>query len=343
MLRILSHIRTAVQIVSVFLLIFFVFPAAAQQPAKVDPQAGAVQERQLLGQSPTIQGRGTIPDVRSYVLEQPEGRVWTGFRRNALPWFGGIFILGALIATAVFYFWRGPVRVTAGMSGIDVVRFSAFERFVHWMTASSFIVLAISGLNITFGRSLLLPLMDPLAFTTMSQWLKYAHNFLSVPFTIGVVLMLAIWTLGNLPNRTDLEWVKRGGGLLGKDNPPAGRFNPGQKLIFWIVVIGGIAAFITGSMLIFPFYYGTTIEDLQTAQRIHGIVAIVFIVAIIGHIYIGTLGMEGAFRAMAQGTVDRNWALEHHILWLQQLDRKQTTRGAGQKSGQQPQLAERSP
>ena len=340
MLRILSHLRIAVPIVAVVLLIFFVFPAEAQQPTKVDPQAGAVQERQLLGQSSTIQGRGTIPDVRSYVLEQPEGRVWTGFRRNALPWFGGVFILGGLIATAVFYVWRGPVRVTAGISGIDVVRFSAFERFVHWMTATSFIVLAISGLNITFGRSLLLPLMDAQAFSAMSQWLKYAHNFLSVPFTIGVVLMLAMWTLGNLPDRTDLEWVKRGGGLLREDHPPAGRFNSGQKLIFWIVVIGGIAAFITGSMLIFPFYYGTTIENLQTALRIHAIVAVVFIVAIIGHIYIGTLGMEGAFRAMWQGTVDRNWALEHHILWLQQMERKQAAPNVRHDSGQLPRPAE---
>jgi formate dehydrogenase subunit gamma len=185
------------------------------------------------------------------------------------------------------------------------------------MTATCFIILALSGLNITFGKALLLPIMSPEAFTAISQLGKYFHNYLSFPFTIGVVLIFLMWIGGNIPNRTDIEWLKRGGGIIGKDHPPAYRFNGGQKLIYWIVVIGGAAVAITGYILMFPFY-GTTVSGVQLAQIIHGIVAALFIAAMLGHIYIGSIGMEGAFEAMGSGEVDVNWAKEHHKLWLEE-------------------------
>jgi formate dehydrogenase subunit gamma len=184
------------------------------------------------------------------------------------------------------------------------------------MTATCFVVLAISGLNITFGKELLLPLMSPNAFTTWSQTLKYLHNFLSFPFTIGVIVIFLMWIAGNIPNRVDVNWLKRGGGIVGDDDPPAYRFNAGQKAIYWIVVLGGGAVAISGYFLMFPFY-GTTIAGMQLAQIVHGVVAVLFIGAMLGHIYIGTIGMEGAFEAMGEGTVDVNWARQHHSLWLQ--------------------------
>jgi formate dehydrogenase subunit gamma len=185
------------------------------------------------------------------------------------------------------------------------------------MTASCFIVLALSGLNITFGRSLLLPLLGPETFSTMSELAKYSHNYLSFPFTLGVVLILFIWIAGNIPNRVDVEWVKRGGGIVGHDHPPAYRFNAGQKMIFWIQVLGGTAMIMSGYILIFPFY-GTGVADMELASVVHAIVAMLYIAAMIAHIYIGTLGMEGAFEAMGDGTVDLNWAKEHHSLWLEE-------------------------
>jgi formate dehydrogenase subunit gamma len=209
------------------------------------------------------------------------------------------------------------VRIESGRSGRTIVRFNAFERAVHWMTAVCFIVLALSGLNITFGRPLLLPLMSPETFTAFSEWAKYAHNFLSFPFTLGVVLIFLMWLGGNLPTRVDLDWLKRGGGMIGRDHPPAYRFNAGQKLIYWIVVLGGGAAAVSGYLLIFPFY-GTTVETMQQAEMVHGIVAMLFIAVMLAHIYIGTLGMEGAFEAMGSGNVDLNWAKEHHSLWLEE-------------------------
>jgi formate dehydrogenase subunit gamma len=226
----------------------------------------------------------------------------------------------------IFYLTRGMVRLESGRSGRTLVRFNAFERFVHWMTATCFIILAISGLNITFGRPLLLPLIGFEAFSEWSQWAKYAHNYLSFPFTIGVVLIFLMWIGGNIPNKVDVDWLKRGGGMIGHDHPPAYRFNAGQKAIYWIVVIGGTAVAVTGYQLMFPFYL-SGIEGMQLAQVVHSIVAVLFIAAMLAHIYIGTIGMEGAFEAMGTGTVDVNWAREHHSLWLEEQNARTGANG----------------
>ncbi|MGH6771155.1 MAG: formate dehydrogenase subunit gamma [Xanthobacteraceae bacterium] len=307
-------------IVGAFLLALIVAvasPAAAQQPTQVNPTANAVQEQQLLQQLQRIEGRCTIPDQKACTIEQPAGRDWRAFHEVTLPWIGGIAILGILALLVVFYLWRGMVRIESGRSGRTIVRFNAFERFVHWITATCFIILALSGLNITFGRGLLLPLMGPEAFTAWSQWAKYAHIYLSFPFTLGVVLIFLIWIAGNIPDKTDVTWLKEGGGMVGHKHPPAYRFNAGQKMVYWIVVLGGAAVAVTGYILMFPFY-GTGIAGMQTAQAVHAVVAVLFVAVMIAHIYIGTVGMEGAFEAMGTGTVDENWAKEHHSLWLEQ-------------------------
>jgi formate dehydrogenase subunit gamma len=311
------------RIVGALLVLAFAFalagtgPAAAQQPSSVNPNAAAVQERQLMQELNRIQGRGTIPDTKSYVLEQPEGRAWRHWHEVTLRWIGAIVVLGTLALLVIFYLVRGMVMLKSGRSGRTIVRFTAFERFTHWMTATCFIILAISGLNITFGKPLLLPLIGPSAFSTWSEWAKFAHNFLSFPFTIGVVIIFLIWLGGNIPNRVDWEWFKRGGGIIGDDHPPAYRFNGGQKAVYWIVVLGGTAVAVTGYLLMFPFY-GTDIRTMQLAQGTHAVVSVLFIAAMLAHIYIGTIGMEGAFEAMGEGTVDVNWAKEHHSLWLEE-------------------------
>ena len=299
-----------------FLLLVIALPApsVAQQ---VNPTASSVKEQQLLQELNRIQGRVSIPDQRSGVLVQPAGRDWREFRNVTLRWIGGIAILGMLAVLVIFYLSRGMVRLESGRSGRTIVRFTAFERFVHWVTAACFIVLAISGLNITFGRPLLLPLIGFDAFSEWSQWAKYAHIYLSFPFTIGVVVIFLIWIAGNIPNKVDVDWLKRGGGMVGHDHPPAYRFNAGQKAIYWIVIIGGTAVAVSGYLLMFPFYL-SGIEGMQWAQIVHSIVAVLFVAAMLAHIYIGTIGMEGAFEAMGSGTVDVNWAKEHHSLWVEE-------------------------
>jgi formate dehydrogenase subunit gamma len=294
----------------------FTAPASAQQqPTTVNPQAQSVKEQELLKELSKIQGRGTLPDARSQVLEQPAGRDWRQFQQVTLRWIGAIAILGMLAVLLLFYLIRGMVRIEAGRSGRTLVRFNSFERFVHWLTASSFVVLAVTGLNITFGKDLLTPLIGPEAFASWSQWAKYAHNYLSFPFTIGVVLILLMWIAWNFPSGADVRWIKEGGGLIGNKHPPARRFNAGQKLIYWFVVLGGGAAAVTGYLLLFPFY-ATDVSGMQLAQMVHGIVGLLFVAVMLAHIYIGSIGMQGAFEAMGKGEVDVNWAQQHHSLWL---------------------------
>ena len=323
MAKLFAPIRFIACALALAFIVAVATPVSAQQPSSVNPTASAVKEQQLLNELNKIQGRGTIPDARSYVLEHPAGRDWREWHEVTLRWIGGIAVLGMLALLIIFYLSRGMVRIENGRSGRKIVRFNAMERFVHWMTATCFIILSLSGLNITFGKPLLLPLLGPEAFTTWSELAKYAHNFLSFPFTIGVVLIFLMWIGGNIPNSTDLEWLKRGGGIIGKDHPPAGHFNAGQKMIYWIVVLGGGASAVTGYLLLFPFY-GTGISGMQIAEVVHATVGVLFIAAMLGHIYIGTIGMEGAFEAMGEGTVDVNWAKQHHRLWLED----ETARGA---------------
>jgi formate dehydrogenase subunit gamma len=317
MAKLSARFRSIAGAFVLFLALAAVSPLAAQQPGPVNPTAQAVKEEQLLRELQRLEGRISIPDRTASVLQQPAGRDWRQFHEVTLRWIGAIAILGSLVGLVVFYLWRGMVKLQSGRSGRTITRFNAFERFVHWMTAVCFIVLAISGLNVTFGKPLLLPLMSPEAFTGWSQWAKYAHNYLSFPFTIGVVLIFLMWLAGNIPDRTDVVWVREGfGGIVDPNkHPPAHRFNAGQKAIYWIVVLGGAAVAISGYLLMFPFY-GTTIVGMQWAQIVHGVVAVLFIAAMLGHIYIGTIGMEGAFEAMGTGEVDLNWAEEHHKLWV---------------------------
>jgi len=315
-----SRIRIFAGVLLLLLVAALAFPAAAQQAQRnpdgsVNPTASAVNEQKLLQTLGQIDGRVSIPAQRAGVLIQPAGREWRDFHEVTLRIIGAVAIIGMLALLVIFYLWRGMVRLEAGRSGRTLVRFNAFERGVHWMTATCFVILAISGLNITFGRPLLLPLLGPETFTAWSQWAKYAHNFLSFPFTLGVVLIFLMWIAGNIPNRVDFQWLKAGGGIVGQEHPPAQRFNAGQKLIYWIVVLGGGAAAATGYLLLFPFYV-TDIAGMQIAQVIHSVVAMLFIAAMLGHIYIGTIGMEGAFEAMGTGEVDVNWAKQHHSLWL---------------------------
>ena len=311
-----AQLRVVIGALALLALAEIGIPALAQaQP--VDPTKSAVSEERLLQQFKTIRGLGSIPDIKSYTLEQPAGRDWRHFHEVTLRWIGGIAILGMLALLVVFYLARGMVRIESGRSERTIVRFNAVERSVHWMTAVCFVILALSGLNISFGRPLLLPLMSPESFTAFSEWAKYAHNYLSFPFTLGVVLIFLMWLGGNIPNRVDLEWLKRGGGMIGHDHPPAYRFNAGQKMIYWVVVLGGGAAAASGYVLIFPFY-GTSVATMQQAEIVHSVVAMLFIAAMLAHIYIGTIGMEGAFEAMGSGTVDLNWAKEHHALWLEE-------------------------
>jgi formate dehydrogenase subunit gamma len=305
------------------LLFVLAYPAAAQLSFK--PTAESVHEDQLLNalkEGDKITGRISIPDAMAASLIQPAGRDWRDFHRSKLPIIGGVAIIGMLVVLAIFLMVRGRIRIHGGFSGTKILRFASFERFTHWLTASCFVVLALSGLNISFGRILILPLFGPEAFATMSAYAKLAHDYLAFPFMLGLVIMFLIWIKDNIPGKIDLQWLKQGGGILSEgQHPPAKRFNAGQKGIFWIVIIGGALMSVSGWFLLFP-YLPANVTALQFWTVIHAVIAMLFIAVMMAHIYIGSIGMEGAFDAMGTGEVDLNWAKEHHSLWVEEEQAK---------------------
>jgi formate dehydrogenase subunit gamma len=316
MAKVIAHMRL---IAGALALAFIV---AMATPAPVSAQGGptaATSEQQLLKQlhDGVIAGQVSIPDKKAANLIHPAGREWREFHTVTLRWIGGIAILGILAILVVYYMWRGSIRIEGGRSGRTILRFNVFERFVHWLTAVSFVILGITGLNITFGRSLILPWLGAPAFRTWSEWAKFSHNFVSFAFTIGVVLMFLMWIANNLPTRADIEWFKGGGGMFGGHEPPAHKFNGGEKFIFWLSMIGGGLIIVSGFVLLFPFY-GTSVSGMELAQIVHSVVAVLYVAAMFTHIYMGTIGVEGAFEAMGEGHVDVNWAKERHSLWYEE-------------------------
>ncbi|WP_209424744.1 formate dehydrogenase subunit gamma [Pararhodobacter sp. SW119] len=297
------------------------FATAFAALAQVNPTANSVQEGALMealqsGQSVT--GRISIPDSGASVLIDPSGRTWASLHTGTLQWITIIAVLGMLALLVAFYLYRGRVRVEAGFSGRKILRFNIIDRFAHWLLATTFIILALTGLNLILGRALLLPLIGEGAFGTLSAWGKIAHNYLAWPFMAALIMVFVLWVAHNIPNRLDLEWIKQAGGLLQKNvHPPARKFNAGQKIIFWSVIIGGALLSWTGIMLLFPGEAGPG-TGWQFYQVIHAVVSAVMVAIILAHIYIGSLGMEGAFDAMGNGEVDENWAREHHSLWVEE-------------------------
>lgn len=267
-------------------------------------------------------------------------------------------IVGVLL---VFYLLRGRIRVEHGLSGKLIERFKGWERFGHWLLATSFILLALTGLNLLFGKDYLMPLIGKEAFAQVTYAGKWIHNNVAWAFMVALVWIFVAWVVHNLPSKYDLIWIAKGGGLFVKGvHPPSRKFNAGQKLIFWSTIVLGASVSASGLSLLFPyelpmfagtfqilndwgisqFVLGRTlptdltpIQEMQYAQVWHTIVAVAMIVIIVAHIYIGSVGMQGAFDAMGSGKVDRNWALEHHNLWVEEEDAKARAAGRAPDAG----------
>ena len=272
---------------------------------------------------------------------------WYEFRAGPLRTYGGYLLVGTIGLLAIFFLIRGRIRIEHGWSGILVPRFNLVERIAHWILAVSFIVLGVTGLITLFGRFGLIDLIGKEAFATIAVGSKWLAHWIAWPFMAALVVVFLLWALRNIPNRHDLVWLMKGGGIFTKSHPPAKKFNAGQKIIFWGVMILGVSVSVSGLSLLMPFelplfaktfaainatgapgWFGyaplpeqlTPHAEMQLAQLWHAIVAFVMMALIIAHIYIGTVGMEGAFSAMGSGKVDRNWAEEHHNLWLRELE-----------------------
>jgi formate dehydrogenase subunit gamma len=358
-------------------LLVFGFVSAQQADAQTTPVEGReiVSEGPLggavpggtLGTSSTadfwravrggLQGEVSIPDKQAGVLIQSEGEQWRALRNGPLKLYGAWLLLAIVALLALFFLLRGRIRVDGGLSGRTIERFNELERFTHWMTAICFVILALTGMNVLWGRHVLLPILGPDFFALITLGGKYAHNYLAFPFMFGVALMFVLWIRHNIPNRGDLVWLAKGGGLFTKGvHPPARKFNAGQKVIFWSVVIGGLSLSLSGIGLLFPFetaMWGKTVHILgslgidvtswagiqqpvtpmmeqQLNTLWHAAVGLIMIAIILAHIYIGSIGMQGAFAAMGTGKVDENWAREHHNIWVAEVKGEVPTGGHGQ-------------
>lgn len=298
--------------------------------AQVNPTANAVKEEQLLQQLKRVDGRITIPDQRAAMLINPDGKEFSSWRSGGYATISAAVIVGMLALLVLFYFAKGPIKITGGRSGRTITRFNAFERMMHWMTGLSFIVLGLTGLNIAFGRKLLLPIIGDRPFHVLSEVGKTLHNYVAFAFMAGLALMFLVWVKDNFPNKTDGVWLSRFGGFLDGTHPPAKRFNAGQKLIFWSVILGGVALSVSGLYMLFPFAW-TDMAGMQLAILVHGLVAVVLFAVMLAHIYIGSVGMEGAIDAMSHGEVDLNWAKEHHSLWVEEEMARKNAAPAGAK------------
>lgn len=256
------------------------------------------------------------------VLIQSEGETWRAVRNGwVAPW-GGWALIGVTLAIGAFYLIRGKIMMDHGPSGTFILRFNKIERWGHWLTAGSFMVLALTGLNILFGRWLIEPWMGKTLFSWLTWAGKWLHNLSGFVFIAGLLLIFVLWARDNLWDRYDWGWIKGGGGLLKKGvHPPAAKFNFGQKTQFWMVILVGAAVSATGLNLLFPFTLGD-VHAMQVMQVIHAILALVMVLAIMGHIYIGTVGMEGPTSAVTTGYVDREWARQHHSVWVEDEEKK---------------------
>jgi formate dehydrogenase subunit gamma len=260
----------------------------------------------------------TVRGIETGVLIQSGGETWRELRNGPVTLYGGILLCVALAGIALFYRLRGPLKLKEARTGRLVERFNLVERTAHWSMAGSFVVLAISGLNMLFGKHVLMPLLGHSLFSWLAIICKNLHNFVGPLFLFSIVVSFFIFVKDNLWNKADALWIAKLGGLFSGEHVPSWRFNFGEKAWFWIgLVCLGLTLSISGLFLDFPnFEQGRSV--MQSANIVHVIAALLFTSMALGHIYIGTIGTEGAIEAMRDGCVDEAWAKEHHEYWYEE-------------------------
>ncbi len=245
------------------------------------------------------------------------GEAWRQVRNEwIIPYGGSLFFLAAL-AIALFYWRRGPLGHEVAETGRKIERFTYFERAAHWSNATAFVILAVSGLVMAFGKFVLLPVMGLTLFGWLTYALKTAHNFAGPLFAVSLLVVIVTFIRDNLPAKGDLTWLLKGGGMLSGQEVPSHRFNAGEKVVFWVGVFS-LGLVVVGSGLVLDKLipgFAYTRGNMQISHIIHAVAAVLMMTLFLGHIYIGTIGMKGALNAMRTGVVDDAWAKEHHELW----------------------------
>jgi formate dehydrogenase subunit gamma len=249
------------------------------------------------------------------------GEAWRQVRNNWIIPYGGSLILIVLLALAMFYWRRGTIDLHGKETGRLIERFTYFERAAHWTNAIAFVILGVSGVVMAFGKFFILPVIGSTLFGWLSYALKNAHNFVGPLFAVSLVIVIITFAKDNMPSKEDITWLLKGGGLFGGQEVPSHRFNAGEKVLFWGgVFVLGLVVVVSGVVLnkIVPGIDYTR-ANMQVAHMFHGVATVLMTAMFLGHIYMGTLGMKGAYSAMKTGYVDETWAKEHHELWYNDI------------------------
>jgi len=246
------------------------------------------------------------------------GEAWRQVRNNWLIPYGGSLLLIVVIALGLYYFSKGSIKTHGAATNRKIERFTPFERAAHWSNAIAFVILAVSGVILAFGKFLLLPIMGASLFGWLAYALKNLHNFVGPLFVVSLVIVFFTFIRDNWPQKGDINWLRKGGGLFSGHEPPSNRFNAGEKLVFW----GGVfflGLIVVGSGLVLDKLLPGLIYErgtMQIAHMVHASATVLMMALFLGHIYLGTIGMEGAYRGMKTGYVDEAWAREHHEWWF---------------------------
>jgi len=245
------------------------------------------------------------------------GEAWRQVRNNWIIPYGGSLLFIVALAIAIFYWRKGAIRLHGTPTGREIERFTPFERSAHWSNAIAFVVLAVSGLVMAFGKFILQPVIGDTLFGWLTYALKNAHNFAGPLFAVSLTVVFFTFIKDNLPAKGDLVWLLKGGGILSGKEVPSHRFNAGEKVVFWggVFLLGAVV--VASGFVLDKIVPGLIYErgTMQVAHMVHAVATVLMMAMFIGHIYIGTIGMEGAYSAMRTGYVDETWAKEHHELW----------------------------
>lgn len=261
----------------------------------------------------------SVPGREMNVLIEDHGHAWRALRNGPLTFYGGVILLVVPALLLLFYFIKGPFKLHDKPTGRLIERFNGAERMVHWTMAFSFLALALTGIIILFGKHVLLPVIGASAFALITNIGKYIHNFVGPLFLFSIIAFFFLYVKDNFFSGRDVEWLTKFGGLLSGKHVPSGRFNGGEKAWFWLsIVVFGLAVSISGLLLLFP-NWNTSREVMAQSNLIHAALGTLFVALSLGHIYIGTIGTEGALKGMKEGYVDEAWAKEHHALWLEEV------------------------
>lgn len=257
----------------------------------------------------------SVPGRETNVLIEDAGREWRLLRNGPLTFYGGIVILVVPVILLLFFVAKGQIKLHDTLTGRLIERFNSAERVAHWTMAISFVALALTGVSLLFGKYVLMPWLGASGFSGIASVAKVIHNFVGPLFMFSVVVAIVLFLRDNIWRAYDMAWLRKFGGMLSGEHVPSGRFNAGEKGWFWIgVVFFGSIISISGAILLFP-NWNTSREIMGEANIVHASIACLFIAMSFAHIYLGTIGMEGAYQAMREGYVDETWAKEHHEFW----------------------------